>query len=325
MARYGITLPLPHISLPEHRSVLEEVASLGYTDVWTGEVAGADAFTPLVLAAAWAPAELRLGTAIVPVHTRGPAVIAQTAAALAELAPGRVVLGIGSSGRAPVTAMNGIPFDEPYKKTRDVLRYLKQLYETGSVAGEFDTFTIEGFQLARPVSHPPQVILGALRPRMLRLGFREGDGAITNFLAATDIPAVVSALGEHRREGELVCRIFVYPTRDSDYARHAGRQFLTYLFTRPQYRAFHEWLGRRSLVETVNKLVDAGDLSGASRAIPDEVVDGIFPHGNPEQIRAAVQAYVDAGVDTPVLMIQPVPEMADGLPALRKIVAELAP
>ncbi|MBF5000629.1 LLM class F420-dependent oxidoreductase [Nocardia sp. BSTN01] len=326
MSRYGITLPLPFVPLPRHREILGELADLGYTDAWTGEYAGVDAFTPLVLAAAWGSPSLRLGTAVVPVYTRGPAVIAQTGAALAELAPGRVVLGIGSSGAQLVTGMNGIAMDEPYRRVRDTLRFLRHAYEHGRVAGRFDTFTIEDFELGRPAQIPPQLMVGALRTGMLRLGFREGAGAITNFLTAEDISTVIRGLGADRDRGELVARIFVCPTEDLDYARESGRRMLTHLFTRPTYGAFHEWLGRGDQVEQVRKHVAAGDLRRAGEAISDDVVDGVLVHGSPERCREQIQLYVEAGVDTPVLMIQSTPELFAGGPeAVVQVVRDLAP
>ncbi|MEU6184439.1 LLM class F420-dependent oxidoreductase [Nocardia sp. NPDC047038] len=326
MPRYGITLPLPLVSLPDHRVILEQLADLGYTDAWTGEFAGVDAFTPLVLAAAWGSPSLRLGTAVVPVYTRGPAVIAQTASALADLAPGRVVIGVGSSGPQLVTGMNGVPMAEPYRRVRDTVRFLRQVFTHGVVTGPFDTIDFEGFQLGYPAAEPPRIMVGALRTRMLRLGFREGAGSITNFLAAEDIPTVVRALGEDRGRGELVARIFVCPTEDVEYARAAGRRMLAHLFTRPSYRAFHEWLGRAEVVALVNKYVDSGDPLRAAAAIPDQVVDGILIHGNTARCREQIERYVDAGVDTPVVMLQSSPELLAGGPAaVWRTVRELAP
>ena len=78
MDRWGLTFPLDGVPLPAHREVLREAESLGYTDAWTAEVDGLDAFTPVALAAAWTE-KLRLGTAIANVFTRGPALLAQTA------------------------------------------------------------------------------------------------------------------------------------------------------------------------------------------------------------------------------------------------------
>jgi alkanesulfonate monooxygenase SsuD/methylene tetrahydromethanopterin reductase-like flavin-dependent oxidoreductase (luciferase family) len=96
MQPYGITIPFDGIPLSRQRELVAELPDLGYTDVWSSEAGGADAFTPLALASVWAPT-LRLGTAIVPAYTRGPATVAQCAAALAAAAPGRFALGIGTS------------------------------------------------------------------------------------------------------------------------------------------------------------------------------------------------------------------------------------
>src|SRR5215813_10009913 len=91
--RRGITVPFAGVPLHEHRPFFDE---LGFTDIWSSEAGAHDAFTVLALAAAWAP-ELRLGQAVIPVYTRGPALLAQSIASLVEAAPGRVAVGIGTS------------------------------------------------------------------------------------------------------------------------------------------------------------------------------------------------------------------------------------
>jgi alkanesulfonate monooxygenase SsuD/methylene tetrahydromethanopterin reductase-like flavin-dependent oxidoreductase (luciferase family) len=73
--RHGITFPFDGIPLAEQGDLVREIADLGYTDLWSAESGGHDAFTPLALASVWAPS-LRLGTAIVPAYTRGPATLA---------------------------------------------------------------------------------------------------------------------------------------------------------------------------------------------------------------------------------------------------------
>jgi alkanesulfonate monooxygenase SsuD/methylene tetrahydromethanopterin reductase-like flavin-dependent oxidoreductase (luciferase family) len=94
--RHGITVPFEGISLPQHREVFRELVDLGFTDVWSAESGAYDAFTPLVLAAAWAP-ELRVGTAIIPAYTRGAMTLASQVASLCAANPGHFAVGIGSS------------------------------------------------------------------------------------------------------------------------------------------------------------------------------------------------------------------------------------
>jgi probable F420-dependent oxidoreductase len=314
--RWGLTIPLTGIPLPEHQEIVAELADLGYTDAWSAETNGADAFTPLALASQWAP-RLRLGPAIVPVYTRGPGLLAQQAATLAELAPGRFVFGIGTSSQAIVERWNGIPFDEPYKRVRDTLRFLRRALAGEKVTAEYDTFTVKGFKLDLVPAEPPRIVLAALRPGMLRLAAREADGAITNWLAPHDVPKVRAELGP---DPELLARIFVCPTEDADEARRIGRWMIAAYMTVPVYAAFHDWLGRGAALEPLHKAWAAGDRKGALEVIPDEVVDDLIVHGSPERCRARVKEYVDNGLSTPILAIVP----GGGL-AAREAVRALAP
>jgi len=249
---WGLTIPLTGVPLAEHADLVRALPDLGYTDVWSSEVAGADAFTPLAVASQWAP-QLRLGTAIVPVYTRGPALIAMSAATLAGLAPGRFVLGIGASSPVIVQDWNGIAY-----------------------------------------------------------------GAILNWLAASDVPRCVEAIGNP--DADVVARIFVCPSADVEYARNVGRGLIAAYLTVPAYAAFHDWLGRGPALRELHERWAARDRAGAMAAIPDEVVDALVLHGSPESCREQVREYAKAGVRTPVLAVLPTPEvLADPLDVLRRM------
>lgn len=296
MARYGITIPFEDVPLAEQRDWIAELADLGYTDAWSAESNGTDGFTPLALAAAWAPT-LRLGTAIVPAYTRGPATLAMTVAAMAEAAPGRFVCGIGTSSDVIVQQWNGIPFEEPYKRVRDTVRFLKRVLAGEKVDEAFETFTVRGFKLGRPLppEHVPPIVVGALRPGMLRLAGREADGAVVNWLSADDVAQVVPEVGPGK---EVVARIFVCPSEDTETVRRQARFAISSYLTVPVYAAFHEWLGRGPLLKPMWDLWAAGDRKGATAAVPDEVVDALVVHGSPDECRARIQRYVDNGVTT---------------------------
>ncbi|MBV8960713.1 MAG: LLM class F420-dependent oxidoreductase, partial [Actinobacteria bacterium] len=289
MTRHGITIPFDGVSLADHRDWFRELVDLGYTDVWSSEANGTDAFTPLALAAAWAP-ELRLGCAIVPAYTRGPALMAMSVAAMAEAAPGRFAFGIGTSSDVIVGRWNDIPFDEPYKKTRDMVRFLKTALTGDKVDEEYDTFKVRGFRLGRKPPEVPPILVGALRPGMLRLGGREGDGAIINWLSADDVKQVAPEVGEGK---EIVARIFVCPTEDVDTARGIGRFAIAAYLNVPVYAAFHEWVGRGDDLKGMWENWKAGDRKAATAAIPDHVIDELIVHGSPAQCREHIARYVE--------------------------------
>jgi probable F420-dependent oxidoreductase len=299
--------------LHEQRDWIVELADLGYTDVWSSEANGADAFTPLALASAWAPA-LRLGTAIVPAFTRGPGCLAQSVGSLAQAAPGRVALGVGTSSNVIVEGWNGIPFEQPYQRTRDIVRFLRQALTGEKVTAEYETFSVRGFKLGVVPPEPVPILVAALREGMLRLAGREGDGAIVNWLSADDV-ATVAPIVRRAAEGkagapggappEIAARIFVAPSDDADTVRGMGRFAIAAYLNVPVYAAFHEWLGRTEQLGDMWRLWKEGDRKGALAAIPDEVVDELIVWGKPEQCREHVQRYVDNGVSTPALALLP--------------------
>lgn len=311
---WGLTVPNIGTPLLDHRALVEQLPGWGYTDVWSAETNGTDAFVPLALASTWEPT-LRLGTAIVPAYTRGPALIAMSAATMAAAAPGRFVLGLGSSSPVIVGNWNGIEFDEPYKKTRDVLRIVKQALAGERVDGTFDTVTVKRFKLDQAPAVPPKVMVAALRPQMLRLAGREADGAILNWLASYDVAQCLEAIGTPT---ETVARIFVCPTEDANYARTLGRALISTYLTVPAYAAFHDWLGRGETLRPMHEAWASGDRKGAAAAIPDAVVDDLVLHGSPESVRSQVQAYAEAGVTTPVIALVPTPE-ADVADIVRRL------
>ena len=312
---YAITIPFEGVPLLEQRAWYEECAELGYTDLWSVETNGADAFVPLALAATWVP-RVRLGTAIVPAFTRGPALLAQSAATLASIAPGRFVLGVGSSTEPIVTRWNGIAFEEPFKRTRDLVRFLRVALTGERVDHDYETFSVRGFRLGLVPDPPPPILVAALRPGMLHLAAREADGAIINWLSADDVKTVVAEVGPDK---EIVCRIFVCPSDDPEVVRPAARFAIASYLTVPVYAAFHEWLGRGPQLAGLRDRWAAGDRKGALSEIPDSVVDDLVVWGTPEHCRSRIADYVRNGVTTPCLYVLPF-----GLD-LREAIRSLAP
>jgi probable F420-dependent oxidoreductase len=304
MLRYGITIPYDRTPLAEQRELIEEIASLGYTDVWSAEASATDGFVPLAMAAAWVP-ELRFGTAIVPSFTRGPATLAMCVATMAEAAPGRFQFGLGSSSDVIVERWNGIPFTEPYKRNRDMVRFLKAALTGEKVSEEYATFSVKGFRLERPPAVIPPILVAALRPGMLRLAGRLGDGTIINWLSAEDVKRIVPELGPDSEAKEVVARIYVCPTEDAVAVRSSAKMLIAAYLNVEVYALFQQWLGRGPQLTAMWESWRAGDRKAAVEAVPDAVVDELVVHGTPAECKAHVERYVANGVTVPVLMPLP--------------------
>jgi len=289
--RWGLTLPLPGITLAEHREHVVLAEASGYTDLWTGETAGPDGFTPLSLGAAWTE-RMRLGTGIVGVFQRGPALLAQEAAALASASGGRFVLGIGSSSDRIVEGWNGIPFEKPLSKVRETLDFLDV-----ALAGER---TATGFKLEAPPAEPVPIVLAALRGKMLELAVARAQGAFTNFLPLGGLPKVAAQLAEAPADFELLCRFFCIPGEREQVEPLARFMFSSYI-TVPVYANFYRWLGYGEQIEPMVAAWESGDRQAAAAAAPWELIEDMFVFGSPAEMKERLAAFVEGGITLPIL------------------------
>jgi probable F420-dependent oxidoreductase len=309
--RWGLTLPFAGVPLAEHEALVRRAEAAGYSDLWTGETNGADGFTPLALAAAWTE-RMRLGTGVVNPYTRGRAVLAQHAAALADASGGRFVLGLGASSNVIVERWNEVPFEKPLTRLRETIPLLREVFAGGRGPG--------GFKLETPPAQPVPIVLAALRDKMLRLGGELADGTFTNFLPLSATEHVVARVREgetvptHPREPtEIVCRFFCVPGDGIETARFMFAAYATV----PVYEAFFRGLGWGEAIDPMVTAWRGGDRKAALAAVPEELVREIFVFGDPAAMRERLQEYVARGISTLVLTpIAPpaaLPALIDGL------------
>jgi len=289
--RWGLTLPLPATPLAASEEHVKRAEAAGYTDLWSGETNGSDGFTPLALATTWTE-RMRLGTGVVNPFTRGPAVLAQHAAALADASGGRFVLGIGSSSDVIVERWNQREFSKPLTHVRESVTGLRDVLAGGRGPG--------GFKLETPPAHPIPIVIAALRDRMLRLGGELGDGTFVNFLPLSAAEHVVARVreGEAGREPtEIVCRFFCIPGDGLDVARF---MFAAY-GTVPVYEAFFRALGWGEAIDPMVQAWRSGDRKLALEKVPEELIRDIFILGDPDAMKERLHAFADRGITTLVL------------------------
>ncbi len=286
-----MTIPFTGVPLHELGPLVRRIEDDGYDGVWSAESTEFDGFTPLAIAAEHSE-RLRLVTGIVNVYTRGPALLAQTAAAMASLAPGRFVLGLGASSNVIVEQWNGIPFSRPLTKVSESVGYLRTVLAGERGAG--------GFKLASPPAEAVPIVLAALRERMLKLAAEKADGAFTNFLPLSGVEQVVRTFGA--ADKELACRFFSIHGPQDEALVLAKRTFVAYA-TVPVYADFFRWLGRGDEIDPVVEAWNAGDRKRALELAPEALIRETFLLGPVEAQRERLAEFAAAGIDTAVLAV----------------------
>lgn len=294
------------VPLSELQDVAREAESLGYTDAWSSEVDGIDAFTPLALIAN--ATSMRVGTAIVNVYTRGPQTLASSVAGMAEAAPGRFELGIGSGSQPIVERWNGMPFEKPVTKVREMAMFLREALTGEKTTFEGKTINVQGFRLSAPPKEPVPIHIAALRAGMLKVAGEVGDGAIINWLSAEDVKQSVATVRAAAKDAgrdpdaiEITARLMVNLDDVSPESDAMLRRSIAAYLNVPTYREFHKWLGRGESLGPMFEAWQSGDRKTALEVIPEEIVDELMIRGSAQERRDHVKRYMDAGVDTAFL------------------------
>jgi len=279
--------------LTEAVDICVEAERLGYTDVWSYEVGGYDAFTPLA-AIASRTERVRLGTAVVPAATRPPALLAMTAASLQDLSKGRFCLGLGTSTPTIVNRWMGVPFPPGLAHMRTTVEAIRAI-----TAGE----KVNGFRLEHGAVQLP-IYVGALGPRMLELAAEIADGVI-----------LASVTAEHVARGDKDVVLTVPVVLDAPEALEKVRESLAAYGVIDVYNRHFARQGFEDEARDLRAAWEHRSWPEAVAAVSDRMVDAMCVSGNLDECRAGLARYRDAGVTT--LLISPVTRIRETLAALR--------
>jgi probable F420-dependent oxidoreductase len=285
--------------------VAGDAAVLGFSSFWTAETTGPEAFSVLGAVASAAPS-LDLGTGVLALQLRTPPLAAMAAATLQALVPDRdVLLGIGISSPVVTSRWHGAPYGErPLARVREYVALVRECLSGESVSFSGDFYEVSRFRLGIHLGERrPKIVIGALNPGMLRLAGEVADGVLLNYLPATHVPWTVEQV---RAGGDAAIYAYVHlGVTDREAAAEPARRDLFSYAVVDAYAANFERAGFADEVAAVRERHQAGDREGALAAVSDRMVDAIDITGDEDHVRAALQAYVDAGVEHPILMPLP--------------------
>jgi 5,10-methylenetetrahydromethanopterin reductase len=296
-------------------SIAQRAEARGFESVWVAETRlTRDAITPAA-AIALGTERLRVGTAIVNVYTRNPVLLALTFATLDEIAPGRIVMGLGA-GSPLVLAPQGIPFDHPLTRLREYCKVIPRLLagEAVTYGGEYvqlDGARIEDV-LARGGGVGPRagipLYLAATGPRVVEYAGEVADGVLLNVCLPVGyvrerkerLAAAARRAGRTPSSIEVAMCIVVSPHEDPRLGRDAARRFIAvYLSMFPNVA--RETGLDPAFVRTLREAFSTGGVESAAPLVSDEVVDLLSASGSVEDCRARLEEYREAGVQLPIL------------------------
>ncbi len=279
----------------------------GYDDLWFADTSGLDALT-LAAAVAMATNRCRIGSAIISVFSRTPAVLASTAHILHKLSNGRFILGLGSSSQTMTENWHGQKFEKPLTRVTETTRLIKDMLTGAKTDFDGKTVRSHGYRQLPLAPGAQPVYMAALRGKMLEAAAEFSDGVILNLFPRKALPRMMEHIrvgaeraGKKVEDIEIVCRHQVIVTDDKDGARNAVRtQFAPYYAT-PVYNNFLSWAGYEDVAQEIAAGWVAKDRARTTGALHDELVDDIAIIGSEAECQERIRWYGDAGITTHII------------------------
>jgi 5,10-methylenetetrahydromethanopterin reductase len=287
----------------------------GFEAVWQAESRLVREATIPLAAFGAATERIKLGSGVVSMWVRNPAFLAATFSTLDDLAPGRVILGIGAWWD-PLAAKVGVSRDKPLRAMREIVTAVRALLGGETVTFEGEFVHLDGVELdyvyqeRRPKAVP--IVVGATGMQMMRLAGEIADGALLNYLVSpayneSALAALAEGAARSGRSVDDVDRpqlVVCSMDDDRDAALDAARLLVTQYLGQQPHIMKASGVSPELLDEIGSVLTWPAtheQVLAASKLVPDEVVQLITASGTPDECRAKVREYVRAGCTCPVL------------------------
>jgi F420-dependent oxidoreductase-like protein len=321
--RLGLNCGYWGAGVGDHISFVQAAEAAGFDSVWTAEAYGSDAVTTLTWLAAKTE-RIKVGTAIMQMTARVPAMTAMTAATIDMLTGGRMLLGIGASGPQVVEGWHGVVYGKPLARTREYVDIIRKILKRVAPLvhqGEYYQIPVEGGTgLGKPlklISHPLRsdipIYLAAIGPKNVALAAEIADGWLPVFFSPQRMNIFRESLElgfEKRTDGKTMDDFDIAPTvsivvgDDVDACRNQVKPHLALYIGGMGARGknFYNDLTRRygfeEAAEKIQDLYLTGKKAEAIAAVPDELVDEVALCGPKARIKDQLEVWRQSGVKT---------------------------
>lgn len=274
--------------------------------VWIPETWGMESFAMLA-AVSRTVRHARIGSSIVNIYSRSPALVAMGAATLDALSDGRLILGLGASSRPITQNLHGVGFKRPLARMREYIEVIRLATSGQKIDHSGEFFTLSGFRLLlRPIRERIPIYVAAVNQGMLDLAWEVADGVLLYLRPPAEMLKMIDEMQSKRRI-TVCCQVITAVSRDAEAARRRARATLAfYIAVGSIYRRFLAENGYGSETRGILDRYRRSGLDGAAAAVPDDMLDDLTVCGDPSECAMKMARIARAGVDIPIVQFNPV-------------------
>jgi len=308
-------------SLLSVNQVLECSEILSKTNVdtiWVPETWGMENFSMLSVISHKTTTQ-KIGSSIINIYSRSPAVIAMGAATIDTLSDGRLILGLGTSSLPLVETFHGYKFEKPVQRMKEYVEIIRLILSEKQVNYTGKIFDLKNFTLLlKPKRKSIPIYLAAVNQKMVDLTWSVGDGVIFYLRPLNEMKETITKM-QSKKKIDVTCQIITSIAEDSDIAINRAKKTLAFYVS--VGKIYREFLANNGFKNETTNIFDEFKKSGLKsnhELVTDSMLQSLCISGNPDECKKQLQNFRETGIDLPIIQFNPVGDVSESFKLLKK-------
>jgi alkanesulfonate monooxygenase SsuD/methylene tetrahydromethanopterin reductase-like flavin-dependent oxidoreductase (luciferase family) len=286
--------------------------------IWVPETWGMENFS-MLSAVSNKTTTQKIGSSIINIYSRSPALIAMGAATVDTLSNGRLILGLGASSLPIVETFHGYKFEKPVQRMKEYVEIIRLVLSGKPVNYTGKIFNLKDFtMLIKPKRESIPIYLAAVNQKMVDLTWDIGNGVIFYLRPLNEMKKTITNM-QSKKKIDVTCQIITCVAKDSDIAIDRAKKTLAFYVS--VGKIYREFLEKNGFKNETNNIFDEFKKSGFKsnhELVSDSMLQSLCISGNSEECKNQLQNFYETGIDLPIIQFNPVGNTSESLELLKK-------
>ena len=291
--------------------------------VWIPETWGMENFA-MLSSIAQRLKKPKIGSSIINIYSRSPALIAMGAATVDTISGGRLILGLGTSSLPIVEDFHGYKFENPLLRMTEYIEIIRKIISGEKMDYYGKIFSLKDFSLLiKPARKNIPIYLAAVNEKMVKLCWEKADGVIFYLRPLTELQNIIKKM-QTKRKIDVSCQVITCVSNDEEKAiERAKKTVAFYVSVGKIYREFLAKNGFQKETEIIFEEYQNSGLKSNYDLVPESMLEQLCVYGTPEQSLKKLMKFHDAGVNLPIIQFNPIGDVAESFNLLTSTFSHL--
>ena len=305
------------LSIEDLLKCAEKVSRVKPDTVWVPETWGMENYA--MLSAVSARTKSKIGSSIINIYSRSPALIAMGAATIDTLSNQRFTLGLGTSSVPIIQGLHGYKFERPLQRMKESVEIIRLALSGKKIDYSGEIFTLRGFSLLiKPPRQNIPIYIAAVNQKMTELVWKIGDGVIFYLRPISEMKNTISKM-QKKRNIDIACQLITSVSEDGDLAKSRVRKTLAfYIAVGEIYRKFLAENGFKKQVDSIYDEYQKTGLKSIHNLVTDSMLESLTISGSPQECKKQLKRVYEAGITQPIIQFNPIGDVAKSFDLLTK-------